>query len=669
MSTSRYQDINQQADCPDTPLGAPAVLTHPTEGSAAIFFRTPEKHVLQLYQERGAWKYADLTVATHAQAADFDPAVILYRGYPQVFYCGGRMVHQLWWDGKIWHYNNLSALCQAPHGPVVAVGTPSVTTDGDGVQVYVEVSLRKSEVEGAPAYDRHIYQFWWDANRWHCGDISASAHATSQASGSPFASGGGHVFYVSTAPSGTKGAVNELWFDKQGWHHANLSDLAQAPLNAVGRPSGYYNATGGFVYYRGTDRGMHQLWWDGHTWIHIDISASALAPKDVAGDPCAYLAGENAGVAYIGYDNKLHLLWYDGWWQHANLSQEAGGPDNVGDGPAVYLTPAGEQHTVYRGAVPQHILALVTPTPQPERDWSIRMLDVKHAFLAVPDRGQIDEYTAGINIGKAHIQGMSSYRDYYLLPKNETDSDRGSILVLNTRSHKLVQKFDTPEAGYPHPDGGQVIGEYLAQAVENDSQGFVCFYFLGNLSDDRQPTLMPCRINRTQGAGAVGITDIGTGDQRRYLVAVYDDGGVTFYLSNFRLLDDPACAFSPVFTSKLPAFNSGEKSKGADNICLVTDIKGQAYLIGFTATAGVLDRPDQDWVGLYKVHLDQPRLEPCVERHMYTTSGIHVPILEGVSFRYGAGLRILSPTQMAFFCSARNFIGDLKINTFRSAAG
>jgi len=134
-------------------------------------------------------------------------------------------------------------------------------------------------------------------------------------------------------------------------------------------------------------------------------------------------------------------------------------------------------------------------------------------------------------------------------------------------------------------------------------------------------------------------------------------------------LDDPACAFSEVFPqTRLPRFDGEEKSKGADNVCLVTDVNDQPYLIGFTATAGILDHPDKDYAELYRVDLDRKVLEPVVERHMVTRSGVHFPILGGVSFRYGAGLRILSATRLAFFCSARNFQGGLsvtlKVNEF-----
>ncbi|MGH2687340.1 MAG: hypothetical protein ACRDKW_00815, partial [Actinomycetota bacterium] len=154
---------------------------------------------------------------------------------------------------------------------------------------------------------------------------------------------------------------------------------------------------------------------------------------------------------------------------------------------------------------------------------------------------------------------------------------------------------------------------------------------------------------------------------------VYTDGGVTLFESNDASpLSSPACAFHPSFTvKKLPPFPPDEESKGADNICLVTDVRNQPHLVGFTSTtAWPFDRPDEDWVGLYKVDMAGSRLVPCKQRHMYTKSGLHVPLAGGVAFRYGAGLSIVGPSQLEFFCSARNFMGGLtatlSVNRFRS---
>lgn len=168
----------------------------------------------------------------------------------------------------------------------------------------------------------------------------------------------------------------------------------------------------------------------------------------------------------------------------------------------------------------------------------------------------------------------------------------------------------------------------------------------------------------------MGVTDIDDGAGRVYLVAVYDSSRISFYKSNGKLLNDPTCEFVHLFTQALPPFPGDSKSKGADNVCLVTDMAGQPFLIAFTSTDGIFGRPEKDWASLYAVDLEGQRVEPVEQRHMVTSSGIHIPVLDGVSFRWGAGLRVVSPTQLEFFCTSRNFTGEiigsgLTINVFR----
>lgn len=307
-------------------------------------------------------------------------------------------------------------------------------------------------------------------------------------------------------------------------------------------------------------------------------------------------------------------------------------------------------------------------------NWSVRLLNPRGAFTDLDKEGVREQFDGSFIIDNSiedHIQGMSSHRDHIIVVKNEVSHKRGTIVVMNRTSHRIVQRFDTPTDGYPHPDGGQVVGAYLAQAVENGHDGFVCFYNLRTMTDSIPPQLMPCRIQCRGAAGAVGISDVGEGSNRFHVVGVYDSQSVTFYRSNGKLLDDRECAFEPIFTQTLPAFPGDTKTKGADNICLVTDYLGRLFMFGFTSLTGFpFDRPTEDWAGLYAVDLDARSIEPVIQRHMVTSSGIHVPILDGVAFRWGAGLRIVSPVQLEFFCSSRNFSKEifgagLTINRFR----
>lgn len=294
---------------------------------------------------------------------------------------------------------------------------------------------------------------------------------------------------------------------------------------------------------------------------------------------------------------------------------------------------------------------------RPER-WNPRMIDVTAAFDAVPDHG-VDHELSGdppyIDEPATHIQGLAQYAGYYLLTHNREREDTGLILVYDVARGVYLESFPTAFEGFRHPGGGQVIGDYMAVPVERDSppSSFVSFYYVGLLAERSLIYLQPAQIRRDESkAGAVGITDVGAGAERHYIVAVYDSPTVSIYRSNTYPLDDARCEFTALFTA-----NPG--GRGADNLCLVTDIDDNVYLIGLTST-DEFKLPTHDWAELYRVDFDNQRFVPIRERHMYTTSGT----VNAVHFRWGAGLTIASDRRLRFYCTQRHLYLGLHIDTF-----
>jgi hypothetical protein len=254
---------------------------------------------------------------------------------------------------------------------------------------------------------------------------------------------------------------------------------------------------------------------------------------------------------------------------------------------------------------------------------------------------------------------MARYRGFDVLTHNiDPDSGDPTLLIVNRTSQSLVLSLATEDASkYPHPGGCQAVGDFLVLPAETEhgNEGVLYFYYLGAMTDGDKPTLLPVRIARgSRGAGAAGMTMTGRAVNPFYLAAAYDAQDVTIYRSNGLPLSDAGCQFFEQFTARL-------EGRGADNLCLVSDVEDRVFLFAFTSTGGK-EGIDKDWVGLHRVLLDEARFELIEERQMYTKLG-SIPTL--VHFRFGAGLRVLSPSRLEFYCSGRNAVAKLlPINRF-----
>ncbi|MGH3429525.1 MAG: hypothetical protein ACRD3Q_14040 [Terriglobales bacterium] len=346
------------------------------------------------------------------------------------------------------------------------------------------------------------------------------------------------------------------------------------------------------------------------------------------------------------------------------------GSDSTVDNPALpALAPA------VTGTAPVVSGVLHGSTQKPElrlatwrvpQGWNFRLRNVDKAFRAVSADGHSEllEGGAGTVLVGNHIQGMAMYKHFVFLTKNVYFGD-AKMFIASQSSRKVLTEITTPN-GLDHPAASQVIGDHLALAVESNSsdRGLVRFYNLTAMSETNPtPQLLPnLEILRplNRGAGAVGVTDVGSGAGRRIIAAIYDRGSISFYRSSKANLADPGCTFgAALFETVRPP---SEHLQHVQNISLVTSVVGDVYLVVFATTKELFDRPEDDWLGLYRVDLDSHQIEYVAERHMYTdsfdyfwTAGIAHWLDYSVHFRWGAGLTVVSDAELAFFCSQRNF--------------
>jgi hypothetical protein len=93
----------------------------------------------------------------------------------------------------------------------------------------------------------------------------------------------------------------------------------------------------------------------------------------------------------------------------------------------------------------------------------------------------------------------------------------------------------------------------------------------------------------------VGISDIGHGAGRRYVLAIYDNGCVIVYLAT------PGPLSAPIRFDRQFAFSLS--GPGPDSMHLVTDVHDNVFTVSLTSVEDLTGY--QDWALLYGVDLEQ----------------------------------------------------------------
>lgn len=291
------------------------------------------------------------------------------------------------------------------------------------------------------------------------------------------------------------------------------------------------------------------------------------------------------------------------------------------------------------------------------KEYNPRIAEVQTAFQNINKnghKGTISGKDLPIYPLPCHIQGASVYispagKKYTILSHND-HGEAGWILVFDESN--LIHKFATPRVGFNHPGGFQIIGDYLCLPVEHEKENrsYVCFYDLSVLDQKKRPTELSYLMRReSDKAGCLGITDIGDGENRRYVMAVADHRVLDFYLSTANSLTDACNTFKFQKTVELKDSYEG--------MGLVATPNNSVYLIGF----GFSDKGLRDRIDLYEVGSNFG-IHLLDHKHMVTAYGGTVGIA-GVHFRWGTGL-YFGPTGLRIVTTARNIVSGVTINDF-----
>lgn len=361
------------------------------------------------------------------------------------------------------------------------------------------------------------------------------------------------------------------------------------------------------------------------------------------------------------YENRLHLLFRgesddahinlctrnesDSWDNYTAISSRNHASANgdlqvLADGSRIDV---GYRATAHQGK------GLAAFHSAGTRPWSTRLTDVPKAVAGVLPHGALEKCYVGDLIWNRynHIQSMVPYRDWFLLPRNRGLESHGTMYIVDRVGEKTARVMTLPEEGLNHPGGCQAVGDFLAVALEGADPERACvrFYDLSLLTDTTEPKLLDLRLDTGKSANAVGITDVGYGSARRYVLGVYADGHVAVYTSNSDRLDDPHCSFTYQFSCPTVV------KPGPDSLTLLTDIHDNVWLVSLGSKETSTPLTFEDWVTLYKIDLSVQKM-PLASRTRFHPSSPYVSVL--IHFRFGAGLEVLDPESIRLFASDRN---------------
>ncbi len=286
-----------------------------------------------------------------------------------------------------------------------------------------------------------------------------------------------------------------------------------------------------------------------------------------------------------------------------------------------------------------------------------------------------------------HVQGVAYYRnshldgskvcDYFsLFSTNDQFDTTGSIIVCDLQNRTQAFYFDLDgHSGMDlnHPGGMQVIGDFLVIGKETQlgssvQASEIVFYNLSGMAIDTPPAWLSYSIARLgKKAGAVGITRFtNQSGESRYLLAVYDNGDIDFYVSNsqFSFVDNPSDGAFELFA------NCTASQSGYSSINLVTEDSGNIYMVGFRSEDS--DGSYADFADLLRISLDEDNQTASLiqvdSRHMYTEQSTIIGI-EGIHFRYGAGIAFDENNKLNFVATQRNgTLGIFATNLFNQTS-
>lgn len=328
-------------------------------------------------------------------------------------------------------------------------------------------------------------------------------------------------------------------------------------------------------------------------------------------------------------------------------------------------------------------------------DANLQLNDVVSVFNSIPTTPsyrkyyQCDSPTASTGLLLSHFKGIAAYGEKMLFSHTNIDiipAMNGKVMVADFLPGPGLAAtegmFDTLHPGWHHPCSMQACGSFMAlgiQEVVSSDVSEIQILWIGQTAVNGAPMLLGTIERPNTGVNGVGFTKMTDSSGGLYLVAAVNGNRLTLYQSQSpKLVKDGLegnVAFNQIFeTDSFPESGAG--------LALLTQADGSIFLVTMNAD----DDGSNSKACLYAVTLspavavtkvsekdlpitDMSEVVSNLQNYMYLILPIPVlgPALNillatlGVkflnsSFRWGKGLRIISPTSIELYASDRNVI-------------
>jgi len=316
-------------------------------------------------------------------------------------------------------------------------------------------------------------------------------------------------------------------------------------------------------------------------------------------------------------------------------------------------------------------------------DENINMIDVFSSFERQSDDAVAIEFTMeGWSLPSGgHLQGIQRMdissrtpgemsKEYFII-SGSSDSEAYFIVVGGTPGgYSIVQKKIVCGDPYRHAGGIQIIDNYLAVGVEDNSEKDRSRVYFFHIANPEKPIGDPIITIQRKGekkratAGAVAVVKRPT--DHLLIVGTWDSDTLDFYKSNGVALGerDPKGEFICRFTywqtwNKDDAYKEGwcDDTWGSyQNLNLISDVNDRLFLLGYYYDA----EDGRDYIDLYSLDLSKPS-----PKMIKKESSKCVKCKGGASFRYGGGGYVGDGKSLVSYACERNCRDRTVINEFR----
>jgi hypothetical protein len=313
-------------------------------------------------------------------------------------------------------------------------------------------------------------------------------------------------------------------------------------------------------------------------------------------------------------------------------------------------------------------------------DSNFKLKNVGDAYSRIKEKGtkaHLDGEPLVPNMAASHVQGAIRYKGHWLVSHNNKGYSKGFFMLLD--GEKSL-KFDSIKEHYNHPGGMQRIGDYAITGIENsdNNKSYVSLFDLRNMSAaNKIPPLLVesfCFESDTYGIASIGATKYARDNRIFFLMCIFnprysDNEAIDKHEFRFFRADAKdgieKAVFEPVGK---PVEVDPHTQSSYTNLALMTDIHENVYLIGMRSEGEGTSYADYTDLYSVTVNADSVTVGEAQNRHFKCVHGSIIGI-EGIHFRWGCGVDIVSSDELSLQATQRNFTGgELDVNVFASEA-